>query len=32
MRWVKHFGGIAVVVLLTMFAVKKIPFLNNLVG
>jgi hypothetical protein len=32
MRWVKHYGSIALVVLVTMYAVKKITFLNNLVG
>jgi hypothetical protein len=32
MRWVKHYGAIALVVLVTMYAVKKITFLNNLVG
>jgi hypothetical protein len=32
MRWVKHFGSIALVVLVTMYAVKRITFLSNLVG
>jgi hypothetical protein len=32
MRWVKHYGSIALVVLVTMYAVKRIKFLNDFIG
>lgn len=32
MRWVKHYGSIALVVIATMYIVKRVPFLSNLVG
>jgi hypothetical protein len=31
MRWVKHYGSIALVVLVTMYAVKRVGFLSKIV-
>lgn len=32
MKWVKHYGSIALVVIVVMYAAKRVPFLSNLVG
>jgi len=32
MSWVKHYGSIALVVVLTMYAVKRIKPLNDFIG
>ena len=31
MRWVKHYGTMALVVLVTMYAVRRITFLSKIV-
>jgi hypothetical protein len=31
MRWVKHYGSLALVVLVTMYAVRRIAFLSKIV-
>lgn len=32
MRWVKHYGSLALVVMATMYVVKRVKFLNDLIG
>jgi hypothetical protein len=31
MRWVKHYGAIALVALITMYAVKRVAFLSKVI-
>jgi len=31
MRWVKHYGVMALVVIVTMYAVKRVAFLSKIV-